>query len=125
MQPVDYHAMPHAVFGSPQVGAAGLTEAEARERGKRYITGRADYIDTAYGEALDDHDGFVKVIADAESHEILGCHVIGTDAAILVHDMANAMRRHETTEAITGAVYIHLALSEVVKDAFASIRWPE
>ena len=123
-QPVDYHAMPHAVFGSPQVAAVGMTEEEAKQRGRPYAIGRADYFDTTYGESLDERDGFVKVIADAESHEILGCQVIGPDAAILVQEGANAMRQRQTTEAITRAIYVHPALQEVVKDAFASIRWP-
>ena len=122
--PVDYHAMPHAVFGSPQVGGVGLTEAEARQRGRPYVTGRANYIDTGYGLALEDHDGFVKVIADAKSREILGCHIIGSDAAVLVQEVVNAMRLHETVDVITASIYIHPALQEVVADAFRAIEWP-
>jgi len=121
--PVDYHAMPHAVFGSPQVAAVGMTEEEAGKRGSHYAVGRAAYSATAYGESIDEHDGFVKVIADAHSREILGCHIIGPEAAVLIQEVANAMRRHETTEAITRSIYVHPAPQEVVSDAFASIEW--
>jgi mycothione reductase len=123
-QAVDYQAMPHAVFASPQIGAVGMTENEVKERGRRFVAGRTDYAATAYGESLDEQVGFVKVLADADSREILGCHVIGPDAAVLVQEVANAMRQHQTTEAILRSVYIHPAAQEVVKDAFASIEWP-
>ena len=81
---VDYHAMPHAIFASPQVAGVGLTEQEATELGVRYAVATYDYADTAYGSSIEDRDGFVKALADAESREILGCHIIGTDASILI-----------------------------------------
>lgn len=118
---VDYHAMPHAVFASPQVASVGLTEIAAVREGRSFDVGRYDYKNTAYGSSIEDNDGFVKVLADRESAEILGCHIIGTDASILIQEVANAMRLRLKTEAIGRAIYVHPALPEVVQRAFGAI----
>ena len=119
---VDYHAMPHAIFASPQVAGVGLTEQRARELGIRYAVATYDYADTAYGSSIEDRDGFVKALAHSESREILGCHIIGTDASILIQDVTNAMRMRLTTDAITQSIYVHPALPEVVQRAFGALE---
>ncbi|MEX0791253.1 MAG: FAD-dependent oxidoreductase, partial [Actinomycetota bacterium] len=118
---VDYHAMPQAVFASPQVGSVGLTEREAGERGVPYAVGRYDYYDTAYGSSIEDRDGFAKVLVQRDTGEILGGHIIGSEASILIQEIANAMRLRLSAEAITQAIYVHPALPEVVQRAFGSI----
>ena len=80
----NYHAMPHAIFASPQVGGVGLTEQEAIRLGTPYTAARYDYYDTAFGSSIEDRDGFVKVLAHPETQEILWCHIIGTDASTLI-----------------------------------------
>ncbi len=118
---VDYHAMPQAVFASPQVGSVGLTEREAAEQGIPYAVGRYDYYDTAYGSSIEDRDGFAKALVQRDTGEILGGHIIGSEASILIQEIANAMRRRLTADAITQAIYVHPALPEVVQRAFGSI----
>ena len=118
---VDYHAMPHAIFASPQIGSVGITEQEAKEGNIPYVAATYDYYDTAYGSSIEDRDGFVKVLADHHTEEILGCHIIGTDASMLIQEVANAMRLRLSTDAITQAIYVHPALSEVVQRAFGSL----
>ena len=118
---VDYHAMPHAVFASPQVASVGLTQQEAEGRGAAYAAAAYDYSDTAYGASIEDKDGFVKVLADPESGEILGCHIIGSDAATLIPEAANAMRLRLGVDAITQSIYVHPALPEVVQRAFGQL----
>ena len=88
---VDYHAMPHAIFASPQVASVGKTEETLREEGIRYAASSYDYANTAYGSSIGDRDGFVKVLAQPDTGEILGCHIIGTDASILIQEPA---KRH-------------------------------
>lgn len=119
---VDHHGMPHAVFSSPQVGAVGLREIEAAGRGKPYLVGHADYSEVTYGMALHDETGFVKVIVDEESSEVLGCHIMGTDASILIQEAALLVRHHLPYDAVTSAVYIHPALPEVMQSAFGSLH---
>ena len=120
-QPVDYRAMPHAVFASPQVASVGLTEELATRMDIDYVSATYNYIDTAYGSSIEDRDGFVKVLADPETRDILGCHIIGSDASILIQEAANAMRMGLTTDAITQSIYVHPALPEVVQRAFAQL----
>ena len=119
--PVDYHAMPHAVFASPQVASVGLTEREAQERDVQYVVGRYDYYDTAYGASIEDRDGCVKVLVRQETGEVLGGHIIGSEASILIQEIANAMRLRLTADAFAQAIYVHPALPEVVQRAFGSI----
>ena len=118
---VDYHAMPHAIFASPQVAGVGLTEGEAKEMGVPYVAASYDYYDTAYGSSIEDRDGFAKVLADPETREILGCHIIGSEASILIQEVANAMRLRLSTDAITQSIYVHPALPEVVQRAFGAL----
>ena len=119
--PVDYHAMPHAIFASPQVASVGFTEREAGEAGVPFVTNTYNYYDTAYGSSIEDKDGFVKVLAHRETREILGCHIIGSEASMLIQEVANAMRVRMTTDAITQAIYVHPALPEVVQRAFGGL----
>ena len=118
---VDYHAIPHAVFASPQVASVGVTERQARQQNLPYVSASYAYIDTGYGAAIDDRDGFVKVLANRETKEILGCHILGTDASILIQEVANATRMRLTVDAITHSIYVHPALPEVVQRAFWSL----
>jgi dihydrolipoamide dehydrogenase len=118
---VNYHAMPHAVFASPQVASVGLTEQELEGRGFPYVSATYNYSDTAYGSSIEDNDGFVKVLAEPESGEIWGCHIIGTDAATPVQEAANAMRLRLPVDAITQSIYVHPALPEVVQRAFGQL----
>ncbi len=118
---VNYHAMPHAVFASPQVGAVGLTERQAREQGIPYVLGTYEYAWTAHGEAIGDTTGFVKIIAREDGREILGAHIMGTDAATLIQDIANGMRIGLTTDAYSQAIYIHPAAPEVVYRAMRAV----
>jgi mycothione reductase len=118
---VNYHAMPHAVFASPQVASVGLTEQELEGRGFPYVSATYNYSDTAYGSSIEDNDGFVKVMAEPESGEIWGCHIIGTDAATPVQEAANAMRLRLPVDAITQSIYVHPALPEVVQRAFGQL----
>lgn len=119
---VDYHAMPHAIFASPQIGSVGITEQDARAQNLDYVTATYDYKNTAYGESIGDEDGFVKVIADRSEWEILGCHVIGAEASILVQEAVNAMRGRLGIDAINQSIYIHPALPEVIQRAFGALE---
>lgn len=121
--PVDYAAMPHAIFTSPQIAGVGKTEQELKAAGTAYVVGRYDYIDTAMGHALDDRTGFVKILAAPDTGKILGCHILGTDASTLIHEVLVAMRSGDGSVGnLTRTVHIHPALPEVVQRAAAQIR---
>lgn len=114
--PVDYSAMPHAIFSSPQVAGAGYTEQELKESNIQYTKAVYPYIRTAMGEAIEDRDGFVKLLASKQDR-ILGCHIIGSHASILIHEVLVAMKLGAGVRDIVRTVHIHPALSEVVARA--------
>ena len=117
---VDYHATPASIFGSPQIGSMGITEQGAKERGIACAAAAYPYDRTAYGQSIEDHDSFVKVLADPSSGEILSCHVIGHDASALVQEAVNVMRFRLPIDVIAQSIYIHPALPQVMQAAFAS-----
>ena len=117
---IDYTAMPHAIFTSPQIGSVGMTEQELKKNKIKYFVGKYRYYDTAMGKAIEDKAGFVKVLAD-ENRKILGCHIIGSDASNLIHEVIVVMKSGLGVSGINRAVHIHPALNEVVQRAFGSI----
>ncbi|HJT86043.1 MAG TPA: dihydrolipoamide dehydrogenase, partial [Nitrososphaeraceae archaeon] len=115
-KPVDYTAIPHAIFSSPQVAGVGFTEQELKKNNNiQYVKSTYQYINTAMGHAIEDKEGFVKFLVNKENRKILGCHIIGTDASILIHEVLVSMRTGDgTINSITNTIHIHPALSEVV-----------
>ncbi|QGA80582.1 dihydrolipoyl dehydrogenase [Candidatus Nanohalobium constans] len=119
--PVDYTAMPHAVFTDPQIAGVGKTEQELEEENEKFVSVTYDYSDTGMGMALKEEDGFVKVLA-APDGEILGCHIIGPEASTLIHEVLVAMKSgNKNVKDIKDTVHIHPALNEVVQRAFNTI----
>lgn len=120
---VDYTAMPHAVFSSPQVAGVGFTEQELRKKGIEYLKSVYPYMGAAMGEAIEDKDGFVKFLVDKNTRKILGCHILGTEASVLIHEVLVAMRSADgTIDSLTNTIFIHPALSEVVARAAYAIQ---
>ena len=114
--------VPHAVFGSPQVAAVGLDEADARATGARVGVSLRSYGDTAAGWAYEDTTSICKVIADLDSRLILGAHLIGPHAAILVQQFVQAMAFGLTVDQVArGQMYVHPAFSEVVEQALLEL----
>ncbi|HKX82100.1 MAG TPA: dihydrolipoyl dehydrogenase [Nitrososphaera sp.] len=118
--PVDYTAMPHAVFASPQIAGVGHTEQELKKNGIQYEKAVYPYIKTAMGEAIEDKEGFVKFLATKQG-KILGCHIIGSHASILIHEVLIAMKLGAGMDQIARTIHIHPALSEVVSRAASSL----
>ena len=120
---VDFSAAPHAVFTHPQVASVGLKEEEAKQQKYKILVGRAPYKDTAMGAALGFPEGFVKVIVERETGKILGAHIIGPEASILIQEIVNAMGSEKGDFGpIAQAMHIHPALNEVVQNAFGDLH---
>ncbi|ARS89824.1 dihydrolipoyl dehydrogenase family protein [Natrarchaeobaculum aegyptiacum] len=117
---VDYRAMPHAIFTSPEAASVGQTEDELEESGREFESTRVSYDAAPKGLLLDLEAGeaFVKVLSSPDG-EILGCHVVGPDAASLLQEVVVAMERGGgTVDDVAGTVHVHPALNEVVLAAF-------
>lgn len=117
---MDYFAIGHAAFSSTQVAAVGKTEQELIKEGTEYKVGRSELKDTAMGDALQ-QNGLVKVLTDT-SHKILGVHIVGPEASVLIHEAIIAMKTDGSVHAITDSVYVHPALSEWVQRGFYAVR---
>jgi len=120
---VDYSAAPHAVFSHPQVASVGLKEADAKQQGHKIRVGTAVYRDTAMGAAMGLPKGFVKVVVEDESGRILGGHIIGPEASILIQEIVNAMNTKDKSYVpIVQSMHIHPAMTEVVQQAFGNLK---
>jgi mycothione reductase len=120
----DYHAIPHAVFSYPEVAGVGMSEKEAVEKigSDKVMIGFYKYENTAKGEAMNVKDYFVKVIVNGSNLEILGAHIIGPHASVLIQEIINVMYApNRSAEIIEEAIHIHPALNEVVQRAFGSM----
>jgi len=125
---VDYHAVPHAVFTDPEIASVGLKENEAIEKYgyDDVLIGIQRYEDTAKGMAMGVRDYFVKAIVEVKAMKILGAHIIGPYASILIQEVINLMYTPTgTAEPIFRGMHIHPALSEVVQRAFDSLMQPK
>ncbi len=118
---VDYSTMPHAVFSHPQIAGVGLGE-EAAKRSHDIYVGRARYYDVAKGEAMMETEGFAKSIIEKDTYKILGFHIIGPYAPMLVQEVVNAMESGGGLDEIYSAIHIHPALSELVQRAFGNFE---
>jgi mycothione reductase len=122
LHPLDPRPAPHAVFASPQIGAVGLTEAQAREKGQPVTVVSHLYAASAYGWALEDTNGFCKLIGDPATRKLLGAHVIGYQASMLVQQLVQGMHLGTTVDDMAhGQVWIHPALPEVVEQALLKL----
>jgi dihydrolipoamide dehydrogenase len=124
---VDYHAIPHAVFTYPEIAGVGLKENEAIAKFGEdgILIGMYRYQDTAKGEAMDAKEYFVKVIVQSGTMKIVGAHIIGPYASILIQEIINLMYTpDQSAMPILNGMYIHPALNEVVQRAFNSLMPP-
>ncbi|UCE40345.1 MAG: dihydrolipoyl dehydrogenase [Candidatus Aminicenantes bacterium] len=119
----DFLTVPHAVFTYPPIASVGMGEAEAK---KIYdvVVGKSVYSEVAKGFAMQDNQSFVKAIIEKESWRILGFHIIGPYAPILIQEVINAMSSSGTVMPIVGGMRIHPALPEIILDALGNLREP-
>ncbi|MEM3685408.1 MAG: dihydrolipoyl dehydrogenase [Conexivisphaerales archaeon] len=124
---VDYHAIPHAVFTYPEIASVGMKEKVASDHygSDNILIGFYRYEDTAKGEAMNVKDYFVKVIIKRDTMQILGAHIIGPYASILIQEIINLMYTQDRSIfPMQDAIHIHPSLSEVVQRAFGNLMNP-
>ncbi|MGB3113428.1 MAG: dihydrolipoyl dehydrogenase [Candidatus Omnitrophota bacterium] len=118
---IDYDSVPNAVYSAVQVASVGITEEEAKEKNMDYAVGKQFF--KANGKAVINKqtEGFIKVIADAETHELFGVHIIGHHATELIHEFVLAKRAGLTVEDIEKTVHAHPTFSETAVDACKAV----
>ncbi|BBX97480.1 mycothione reductase [Mycobacterium lacus] len=123
MAATDHRYVPAAVFTDPQLAAVGLTENQAIARGFDISVAIQDYGDVAYGWAMEDTTGIVKLIADRASGCLIGAHIMGYQASSIIQPLIQAMSFGLTAaEMARGQYWIHPALPEVVENALLGLR---
>jgi mycothione reductase len=116
----DHRFVPSAVFTSPQIASVGLTSQAAREQGIEHVAVTYDYAGVAYGWAMEDvpDDHFVKLVGDPQGERILGAHIIGPHASMLLQPLVQGMSLGSSPhEMARGQYWIHPSLAEVVENA--------
>jgi dihydrolipoamide dehydrogenase len=119
---VNYGAIPSVVYTNPEIASVGLTEEQLKEQGRTYKTGKFPFMANSRGRTNHQTDGFVKILADAETDEILGGHIIGPNAGELIAELVVAMEFRAASEDIARTCHAHPTLSEAVRQAAMGVE---
>ena len=109
------------VYTSPEVASIGKTEEQLKESNKSYKVGKFSFMANSRAKAIDDAEGFVKILADAETDKVLGAHIIGPHAGELIAEIGVAMEFGASAEDIARTCHAHPTFSEAVKEAALSV----
>jgi dihydrolipoamide dehydrogenase len=116
-RPVDYGNVPSCTYCRPQVASIGVSEAVARGGGREIAVGKFPFTASGKAVALGDTEGFVKVVADKSTGEILGVHIVGPEATELIHEFAVGRTLEATLEELVHTIHAHPTLSEAAFEA--------
>ena len=114
---VNYNVIPGVIYTTPEVASVGLTEEAAKDSGRKIKVGKFPFMGNARAKALFQADGFVKMIVDAETDRVLGCHIIGPNAGEMIHEVCVAMEFGAAAEDIALTCHAHPTCSEAVREA--------
>ena len=114
---VNYALVPGVVYTSPEVATVGATEEQLKEAGRAYKVGKFPFMGNARAKAVFQADGFVKLLADAATDRILGCHIIGPGAGDLIHEVCVAMEFGASAQDLALTSHAHPTYSEAVREA--------
>ncbi len=118
---VNYDVIPGVVYTSPEVSSVGKTEEELKQEGVNYKVGKFLFLANGRAKANQTTDGFVKILADAKTDRVLGCHIIGAQAGELIHEVAVLMEFGGSAEDLARTCHAHPTLSEAVKEAAMAV----
>jgi pyruvate/2-oxoglutarate dehydrogenase complex dihydrolipoamide dehydrogenase (E3) component len=113
--------VPYAIFVDPELGRVGMTETEARKLGKIPRVARFDFSGNTKANELREPRGFIKLVVDSESDELLGAAVLGAHASELIHIYVTLMNARAPYSVIREAIYLHPTLGEAIQSAVAEI----
>jgi dihydrolipoamide dehydrogenase len=114
---INYNLIPGVVYTWPEVASVGYTEDQLKDSNKNYKVGQFPMRALGRSRASSDLDGFVKILADSESDEILGIHMIGARCADLISEAVVAMEYKASAEDIARISHAHPTFSEAIKEA--------
>ena len=122
VQPFDRKRCPSCTYCEPQIGSVGLTEKQARDAGFDVKTGKFPFAGNSKATILGQHEGFIKVVAEAKYGEILGVHAIGPLATEIIAEPVTALGLEATLDDMAATIHAHPTVWEAMGDAFNSVR---
>lgn len=118
---INYDAIPGVVYTMPEVAEVGATEEALKERGVAFKAGKFPFSANSRGRAVGSGDGFVKILADAATDRILGCHIIADSAGELIHEVVTIMEFGGSAEDLARTCHAHPTLSEAIREAAMAV----
>ena len=118
---VNYDVIPGVIYTSPEVASIGKTEEQLKESNKKYKVGKFPFLANSRAKAIDEPEGFVKILADDKTDKILGVHMIGPHAGEMIAEIGIAMEFGASSEDIARTCHAHPTFSEAVKEAALSV----
>ena len=118
---VNYDTIPGVIYTTPEVASIGKTEEQLKELNKKYKVGKFSFMANSRAKAIDDSEGFVKILADEKTDKVLGAHLIGPHAGELIAEIGIAMEFGASSEDIARTCHAHPTFSEAVKEAALSV----
>jgi dihydrolipoyl dehydrogenase len=120
-KPINRERIPGATYCHPEIGSVGLTETQAREAGYNVKIGKFPFTANSRASIVGQHEGFIKIVSDADYGEILGVHIIGPQATELIAEAVAAMELEATVEDLMWTIHAHPTLAEAMLDASNSV----
>ena len=118
---VNYDIIPGVIYTSPEVASVGKTEEQLKTNKNNYKVGKFPFMANSRAKAIDEPEGFVKILADATTDKVLGVHIIGLHAGEMIAEMVVAMEFGASSEDIARTCHAHPTFSEAIKEAALSI----
>jgi len=116
---MDWATIPGAIFTDPEIATAGLTEAEAKAKGHEISIGKFPFAALGKAMALNETDGFVKIVADKKTKQILGVHIVGPEASTMISEAALSLEMNAFLEDVSLTIHPHPTLGEAYMEAAA------
>jgi len=120
-KPINPEHIPNATYCHPEIGSVGLTEEKAREAGYNLKIGKFPFTANSRASIVGQHEGFIKIVSDADYGEILGVHIIGPQATELIAEAVVAIELEATVEDLMWTIHAHPTLAEAMLDASNSV----
>ena len=118
---VNYDLIPGVIYTSPEVATIGKTEEQLKKQNISYKIGKFPFMANSRAKAIDEPEGFVKILADNSTDKVLGVHIIGPHAGEMIAEMAIAMEFGASSEDIARTCHAHPTFSEAIKEAALSV----
>ncbi len=118
---IDYDAIPGIVYTHPEIASVGKTEEQLKEAGIKYKVGKFPYMANGRARAMNETEGFVKIIAHEKTDRVLGVHIIGAEAGTMIAEAVLAMEAELSSEDIARTCHAHPTLNEIVKEAALAV----